>query len=262
MSAFWIGVLGYPLLHSLSQKIHEENIKRYNLPWKFRVLEWDSHSFENNILETKKDPLCIGFSVTMPYKEKIISYLDECDNFSQEVSSVNCVKNNKGKWFGWNTDAPGFLYHFQKWNPPPPKNVHVVFLGVGSSARALSFILANFGYKQFTFINRSCDKAEQWINRFQKLYPEISVFFKEWGSGLPYYQDVFILNATPLGIKSESFDWLEIPKIQAPAWIFDITYNPAETLLIRKSRSRCFYTMNGWPLFQKQAELAFDIWRS
>lgn len=258
----WIGVLGYPLTHSLSKQIHEENIKNSHLDWKFRILEWESSTFEKNILELKKDPSCVGFSVTMPFKEKIIPYLDECDDFAKIISSVNCVKNEKGRWLGLNTDAPGFLFHFKQWNPVPPKNITVLFLGAGATARTLSFSLAQLGYSNFMFMNRDREKANQWASclssRAEREGSRVSVL--KWQSTDFPKENIFILNTTPLGIKSESFDWLEIPKLKPPVWLFDVTYNPPETLLIRQCRSRCFYTMNGWPMFQKQAELAFKYW--
>ena len=61
-------------------------------------------------------------------------------------------------------------------------------------------------------------------------------------------------------MKGEALDWLDVLGLKNPIWLFDVTYNPAETLLIRQCKSRCFYTMNGWPMFQEQARLAFKIW--
>src|SRR3989338_2385158 len=160
MNNKWIGVLGYPLTQSLSKQIHEENIRKQGLGWEFRVLEWEPKDFEKNIQELKKDQSCAGFSVTMPYKEKIISYLDECEEFAREVSSVNCVKNKNGKWEGTNTDAPAFLHHFKQWNPIPPKTVTVIVLGTGATGRNLSFALSKEGYKNFIFINRTFETAK------------------------------------------------------------------------------------------------------
>ena len=264
MSNKWIGVMGYPLKQSLSKQIQEENIKSHHLPWKFKVLEWEPQEFEKNIRELKKDSSCVGFSVTMPYKEKIISYLDDSEDFATKVSSVNCVKNIDGKWTGYNTDAPGFLECFKHWNPEPPKNVQIVMLGAGATARTLSYALAMQGFKHFTLINRTLERAKVWGEKLRSYFPDIKV-----DDNLEM-TNVFILNTTPLGKKidgdeavsrNENLDIFEISKLKNPAWIFDVTYNPAETLLIRQCRSRCFYTMNGWPMFMEQANLAFKIWK-
>ncbi len=256
----WIGVLGWPLKQSLSKQIHEENIRAQSLDWEFRVLEWEPKEFERNIQKLKQDQRCVGFSVTMPFKEKIMSHLDECEKFSQTVSSVNCVKNNNGKWLGMNTDAPGFLRHLNQWNPVPSKTVTIVVLGVGATGRSLSFALAQAGYQNFIFMNRTMEKARHWCEKFRKTFSTIQAEVCEWGD-LSISQEIlrlspqddsrmtnlFILNTTPLGMKGEALEWLDIPGLQNPIWLFDVTYNPPETLLIRQCKSRCFYTMNGWP---------------
>src|SRR3989338_5700163 len=181
MDTQWIGVLGYPLKQSLSKKIHEENIRVHYLPWKFRVLEWAPQEFEKNIGELKQDKACIGFSVTMPYKEEIISYLDECKEFALKVSSVNCVKNKNGKWVGANTDAPGFLTPLSFWNPCPPKTVKIVVLGVGATGRTLSFALAREGYQNFIFMNRTVERAQEWCGKFRKTFRNVEAHVGEWG---------------------------------------------------------------------------------
>ncbi|MBI3018607.1 MAG: hypothetical protein HYY61_01765 [Deltaproteobacteria bacterium] len=284
MNHKWIGVVGWPLKHSLSKQYHEENIRKQGLGWEFRVLEWAPQNFERNILELKQDRTCIGFSVTMPFKEKIISYLDECEEFAQNVSSVNCVRNVGGKWHGTNTDAPGFLTHLNQWNPVPSKTVTIVVIGTGATGRCLSFALAQTGYQNFVLINRTFEKAQEWSEKLGCYFPDIGVEIGKWGDlsvskeilrrgACPLRKqgasqddirmtNIFILNTTSLGMKGEELEWLDIAHLQNPVWLFDATYNPSETLLIRQCKSRCFYTMNGWPLFEAQARLAFKIWKS
>src|SRR3989338_2122483 len=216
MNNKWIGVLGYPLKHSLSKRMHEDNIRKQGLSWEFRVLKWKPKDFEKNIQELKQDQSCVGFSVTMPYKEKIILHLDECEKFAQSVSSVNCVKNKDGKWVGTNTDAPGFLAHLNQWNPVPPKTVTIVILGVGATGRTLSFALAEGGYKKFVLINRTPEKAKEWGEKLGHYFSEIQVEIGEWGD--PRFRgddnigmtNIFILNTTPLGMKGEALEWLDI----------------------------------------------------
>src|SRR3989338_1095282 len=264
-----IGVVGYPLKQSLSKQIHEENIRKQGLSWEFKALEWELKDFEKNIQELKQDQRCLGFSVTMPYKEKIMSHLDECEEFAQRVSSVNCVKNKNGKWVGSNTDAPGFLAHLTQWNPVPPKTVKIIVVGTGATGRTLSFALAEAGYKNFVLINRTFEKAQEWGGELRRYFTDIKVEILEWGDPSAFglgMTDIFILNTTPLGMplgmKGEVLEWVDVSNLQNPVWLFDVTYNPPETLLIRKCKSRCFYTMNGWPMFQEQACLAFQIWAS
>lgn len=265
MKDAWMGVVGYPLTHSLSQKFHEENLKRKNLPYSFKVLEWPENDFEQKVRDLKGNANLIGFSVTMPYKAKIISYLDECEEFAQKVQSVNCVKVKDGKWMGYNTDAPGFLHHLKLWNPAPPRDVTIVVMGIGATGRTLSYALAESGFKNFVLMNRSLLFAQKWAIELKKYFSNMQVQVENWGDPSAFglgMTDVFILNATPIGMKGEAFQWLNLSTLQNPVWLFDVTYNPPETLLVRQCKSKCFYTMNGLPMFQKQAELAFQLWTS
>ncbi|OGQ59993.1 MAG: hypothetical protein A3G92_02385 [Deltaproteobacteria bacterium RIFCSPLOWO2_12_FULL_38_8] len=273
MTSKWIGILGFPLTHSLSKQIHIEKLQKANLNYEFRILEWSSVDVDRHLQELKKDPTCVGFSVTMPYKEKIISYLDHCDEFAKKVSAVNCVKNVGGQWWGYNTDAPGFMKHFKLWNPLPPKEVHVVVIGAGATARTLSYALAQEGYRNFTFINRTEEKAKAWAQKIKTFFSNIQTKVLKWGDPSPCelrMTNVFLMNTTPFSPVILS----AAKNLISPAWIFDVAYNPPSLSFPRKResmdprlrgddsqcRERCFYTMNGWLMFEAQADLAFKIW--
>ncbi len=244
--------MGFPLTWSLSKAFHEENLRRKNLNWEFRVLEWDETTFASEIHVLKKDPTCVGFSVTMPYKQKIFSYIDRCDEFSKVTGVVNCVSVRDGRWFGFNTDGLGFMEGFRQWNPLPPKDVKIIFLGCGATARSLSWALFLEGYRNFLFVNRDLGKAKVWLN----VIPSSSVIPRAELKG----SHLFILNTLPLEATTSLLSWIQFEKLSSPTWIFDVLYNPSETELIRQARSQCFYTMNGRPMFEAQGQLAFDIW--
>lgn len=233
----WVGVLGYPLTQSLSKSFHEKKLKEQRLDVDFRLLEWEPHSFESRVIALKQDPLCIGFSVTRPFKELITPYIEEFDSLSEKTGVVNAVKNKNGKWFGFNTDGPGFLESLQNWQSMPPKPVTVVFLGAGATAKTLSSMLAEAGYHKFVFISRRDEKS--------KVFPK---------------NNLFILNTTPLSTEDKFFKNLNIEELTHPIWFFDVIYNPSPTWLFSQFHERSFYAMNGRVMFEAQAKRSFETW--
>ena len=252
----WIGILGYPLTKSLSPAYHQEKLKNAGLKVDFRVLE----------IVPEKDPDCLGFSVTMPYKERILFFCDAVDDFAAKVRAVNCVVCKEGRWRGMNTDALAFWEVLQTWSPVPSKNVKVVFLGCGATTRSLSMMLAQKGYRSFVFKNRSLDKAQLWAEQLKDVFCDVSICvepLEQKFSG----EKVFVLNTTPLGAYEDAPNWEKILDLKPPAWIFDVNYqepcHPREGGdLIKQCRTRCFYTMGGLPMFMRQADLAFQNWFS
>src|SRR5690625_2821476 len=103
-----LGLIGYPIQHSLSPWIHEQFLQRSNLKGSYQLFEIQpEQSFEQQINQLKSNKTLTGFNVTVPYKEKILSYLDEIDGTAQTVGAVNTVLNKDGKWIGYNTDGIG-----------------------------------------------------------------------------------------------------------------------------------------------------------
>ena len=255
----WIGILGYPLAHSYSKTYHEGRLREAGLDWEFRTMAWSSQSYKSEIKFLKKDPFCKGFSVTMPYKQTIVSHLDVSDEVVSRIGVVNCVKSRDGRWLGLNTDAVGFLKSFKHWQVIPPKKTAVIFLGTGATARTLSYTLAGEGYRHFIFMNRTMERANQWAEQFKQLFYDADIAVVPWGTALPK-QSLFLLNTTPLGMGEEPMEWLDIDGMKRPSWVFDVIYNPKTTPLLKHSQRRCFFTMNGRSMFEAQADLSFACW--
>ncbi len=260
----WIGVLGYPLTHSLSKSFHEKILKEKQIDCEFRVMEWAPATFKEKIVSLKQDDSCIGFSITMPYKETIRFYCDELDTLSPPLSKktgvVNALKNVDGKWFGFNTDGPGFLESLRKWQPAPPKSATVVFLGCGATAKTLSFVLAEQGYRDFVFINRTVEKAIAWGGKLKTYFND--VILRSAGGVLLPKTNLFIINTTPISTERELWKDLNIKKLSSPIWFFDVLYNPSPTWLFNEFKKRDFCTMNGLSMFESQARLSFKNWIS
>ena len=102
-----VGILGYPLGHTLSPVIHEAGYKELKLDIKFNIWEVEPEKLENKVLELRKDNI-LGSCVTLPHKKSVISFIDELDESAEEMDAVNWIVNNNGRLVGYNTDWIGF----------------------------------------------------------------------------------------------------------------------------------------------------------
>jgi len=258
----WIGVIGYPLSQSLSKKIHTKWIEERGLNFQFKEIECEPQKFDETILVLKKDPKCVGFSVTMPYKEKIVPYLDILEGHASEIGVVNVVKRESGKWVGINTDGDGFLDVFSKWSPMPSmRNTTVVILGAGASTKTLSSVLLSTGYVKFIIVSRTSKKKGAFKERILTDYPGRELEWLTWSEiyKLPK-KDVLIINTTPSAVSWFLNEALKPIKFEAPIWYCDLNYHESAQMLIKHFKSQCFFTMNGRPLLEAQGKRAFNRW--
>ncbi|MES2620536.1 MAG: shikimate dehydrogenase [Bacteroidota bacterium] len=238
------GLIGFPLTHSFSKKYFEEKFQReaisncsYDLFPLVSIEEYPSL--------VKSNPDLIGLNVTIPYKELVIAFLDELSKEAREIGAVNCIKRNNGKLEGWNTDCYGFEVSMQKLLITIPDKTFV--LGTGGSSKAVQFVLRKLN---FPFVKVSREKKDDCI-----AYHEIA---KEMGA-----KNLFI-NTTPCGMFPEIDTAPEIPYelLSENDSLFDLVYNPSETLFLKRGKEKGCGVKNGLEMLQLQAEKSWEIWNS
>ena len=197
----------------------------------------------------KEHPGLCGFNVTIPYKEAIIPYLYKLDSLADAVGAVNTVKVlNDGRLIGFNTDVAGFvatLYDvFGGDRTKLPKAA--LILGTGGAALAVQFALREMDV-HYTVVSRSIIKGDF---RYEELTPEI------------IQSHPLIINATPVGMAPNINEAPAIPyeAITSHHILFDLIYNPEETLFLRYGRERGVTTINGMKMLHTQADAAWEIW--
>lgn len=232
----WIGILGFPLTHSRSREVHLQNIKNAALDYEFRVMEWDVETFDRNIGALKQDPLCVGFSITMPYKQKVVPFADHLDSLASATGVVNCIKNAEGVWYGYNTDGPGFLTAFDEWNPKPPPDTPVIVLGTGATACTISYMLAQVGFKHFIIAARAPEKANYICNKIKNSFSEVNIRCQSLSE---LSSASFVVNTIPLQTTEVSI---------TAHWYFDVNYHASSS------------QKTGLSMFLHQADMAFGIW--
>ena len=238
------GLIGFPLTHSFSKKYFEEKFQHeeisdcsYDL---FPLVSIEEFPF---LLDS--NPELIGLNVTIPYKELVIAFLDELTQEAREIGAVNCIKRDNEKWEGWNTDCYGFEASMQKLLTTIPDKTFV--LGTGGSSKAVQFVLKKLN---LPFVKVSREKKADCIS-----YREIASAMEE--------KNLFI-NTTPLGMFPEVNVAPEIPYelLSENDFLFDLIYNPSETLFLKKGKEKGCRIKNGSEMLQLQAEKSWEIWNS
>jgi len=246
-------VIGDPVLHSLSPKIHGAMLTELglNVPYTARVVkkgglsEYLAWAGENGVA---------GFNATMPHKEDLIPLLDGLTPDAERMGAVNTVFRRDGKWYGANTDGEGCLAALKGADMWPAGRV--VVLGAGGAAKAMALKLADSGAERVWVCNRTFAKAEALCVR-SNMTP--AGFEEETLERLCAEADL-VLNGTNLGMEGQrQFETLAfLDALPAHAGVFDAIYHPAETELLVRAKARGLRTCNGLPMLVHQAIFALE----
>ena len=242
------GLVGYPLKHSFS-------IGYFNEKFSSEKIEAEYINFEipdiNNFPEIiQANPNLHGLNVTIPYKEKVIPYLDELDKQTAAIGAVNVIKiiRNKGgkpKLIGYNSDIIGFTQSIQ----PLLQSHHkkALILGTGGASKAVFHGLKNLGIEA-KFVSRT---ARFGMLTYEELNAEI---IKEY---------TVIVNCTPVGMYPKVDACPDIPyeAITSEHLLYDLLYNPNITLFMKKGETKGAVTKNGLEMLLLQAFAAWEIWQ-
>lgn len=239
------GLIGFPLSHSFSEnyfatKFEKEGIINH---------QYDLFSLESidkiiDILGTIEN--LKGLNVTIPYKEKVISYLHDISKVAAEIGAVNTIKIIDGKLYGFNTDVYGFevsLLKFLNRN-----SVNALVLGTGGASKAIQFVLRKnkISYK---VVSRSQSKGNL---IYENLNAEV------------IDNHHLIINTTPLGTfpQNESCPQVPYELLTSKHYLYDLVYNPEKSLFLRRGEERGTRIKNGLEMLELQAEKSWEIWKN
>ncbi len=243
------GLIGYPLTHSFSKKYFSEKFEKENLHTSvYQNFEIDSIARFKDIIAT--NPQLNGLNVTIPYKEKVIDYLDELDPEAKEIGAVNTIKftENVGllKTSGFNTDIFGFE---ESINPLlQPEHKKALILGTGGASKAIEYVLKK---KNINFLHVSRNNANgKSVISYNDLTPDV----------LNEY--TIIINTTPLGMYPDIHSCPELPweYVGQKHLLYDLVYNPDLTKFMSMGLEQGAQVKNGLEMLHLQAEKAWEIW--
>ncbi len=241
------GLIGHPLSHSFSRKYFTDKFEREGLNAEYRNFPIESMDELETII--RNEPDLVGLNVTIPHKTSIIPYLDELTDCARSIQSVNTVTINRvGKsWTlkGSNTDVIGFKESIAS---------HIgghdmaLILGTGGAAKAAYHVLSDLGL-ECTCVSRFPDEGDM-------VYDDLTTE--------DIWEHSIIVNCTPLGMFPKLDAAPEIPyeSITPEHVLFDMIYNPAETVFLSHGRKRGATCINGLQMLERQAEESWNIWNT
>ena len=242
-------VIGNPIQHSLSPTLHNHWLKRKKINAiydKKKISEKDI----NSIISDIKNEKISGINVTVPFKKKVIPFMDKLSPEANESQSVNTIYFQDGNLIGHNTDISGFELgiKYSKYNV---KNKTVFILGAGGVVPSIILALKKMGAAKIILSNRTKSKAEDLKNNFKELK------IIDWGE-TPNFD--MIINATSIGLKNEDGIKLDYSLIEPNKFFYDVIYNPRETIFLKRAKLYGNRAENGKMMFIYQAHQAFTIW--
>ena len=246
-----LGLIGHPLGHSLSSKIHTAALKACGLEGEYSLFPIAPEDMQGlkDLLTRVRGGEIHGLNVTIPHKQNVIPLLDELTPTAQAIGAVNTISMRNGKLVGDNTDAPGFMADLGGLKTSEVSKALV--LGAGGSARAVVYALVYAGW-DVTLSARRPEQAQALASNYH--LPITNLI------NPPTFN--LLVNATPLGMTpnvnaSPWPDHLPFPKDAA---VYDLVYNPRETKLVRDARAQGLPARTGLGMLIEQAALAFEIW--
>ena len=246
------GLIGYPLSHSFSQKFFTEKFLQENIVNESFGALW------------KENPNLEGLNVTIPYKKEVIPFLQHSSAVVQEIHACNCIRKFNNELYGYNTDVIGFeksLLPFLQ-----PHHTHALILGTGGAAAAVRWVLQKLNI-QFQLVSRKGNAIE--ANTLEENTLEKNTEMK---ASLSYDQlpasvietHTLIINTSPLGMYPNVNEAPPIAYegITAQHHLYDLVYNPTETLFMQKGLEKGATVQNGLAMLHIQAEESWAIWNA
>ena len=244
-------VIGNPIEHSLSPKLHNHWIKENNIDAVYDKMQLNETDIERIISEVKNGKIN-GINVTVPYKKSVILFLDLLTPLANEAQSVNTIFKRDNKVVGDNTDIGGFEESLKYINYNV-RNKKVFVLGAGGVAPSIIVALKRLGAAKIILSNRTKEKAES----IKKIFSDLEII--DWGETPDFNM---IINATSLGLKNDDEIKLNYADIGSNKLFYDVIYNPSKTKFLSKAKQFGNQIENGKMMFIYQAQLTFKIWHN
>ena len=239
------GLIGYPLGHSFSKKFFTEKFEKEEIDAFYNLFELDDVL---KFTQLTKDIELSGLNVTIPYKEKIIPFLNDLDDTAAKIGAVNVIKfireNGTLVLRGFNSDAIGFENSLKPYLKPHHNSA--LILGTGGASKAIDYVLKKLGIVT-TFVSRTAQPGRITYNELQQTIMA---------------ENTIIVNASPVGTFPHVDECPDMPYnyLTDRHLLFDVVYNPSETLFLKKGREMGAVGLNGEAMLTGQAIAAWEIW--
>ncbi|WP_044260396.1 shikimate dehydrogenase [Richelia intracellularis] len=258
-----LGVIGYPVKHSMSPVIHNAAIANLGLDYVYLPFPIAPDSLEL-ALEGLLAIGVAGFSVTIPHKEAILPLLSEISTIAQTVGAVNTVVRKDNKWLGTNTDVHGFISPLMKYDREWSKEIAVV-LGNGGAARSVIVGLTELGVTQIHVLGQHPDKLRIFKRSWENSPLQVNIQVHEW-QFLPRLisQASLLVNTTPVGmypkVNESPVSIKEMTNLRSGVITYDLIYNPNPTQLLSQAIGMGGIPISGAEMLVQQGVVALKMW--
>ncbi|MBE7557063.1 MAG: shikimate dehydrogenase [Anaerolineales bacterium] len=258
-----VGLIGWPVAHSLSPSMHNAAFAELGLDWAYVPLPVRP----DDVAQALKGLAALSFvgaNVTVPHKQAVMRYMDELSDSARITGAVNTIHYQNGKFSGYNTDAIGFLNSLKEANCDP-QGMRVAVLGAGGAARAVVFALARAGADSITVLNRTAERGAFLVGDLAAAFPNSSLTFEaltpESLAVLDSTVDL-VINSTSVGMYPhvEASPWPADVSMPANIIFCDLVYNPLETVFLARARAAGAKTIDGLGMLVHQGAYAFEKW--
>lgn len=270
---FHLGLVGWPLAHSYSPRLHQAALQACGLEGEYRLYPVSplpaGQAALAQLLNRLAQGELEGLNVTIPHKQSVLPLVDVLTSTAQATGAVNTLARSGEKLVGDNTDAAGFWADLQNQSTRlcptgtlSPGNALV--LGAGGAARAVVYALAEHGWQVYLTTRRP-DQAQRLADDFAHFMPapiSLAQPLTEAAAHLAGLHIDLLVNATPLGMHPHEgvSPWSEALLLPRDCWVYDLVYNPVETRLLHQARQQGVRAANGLGMLVNQAALAFLTW--
>ncbi len=256
MKKLKFAIIGNPISHSLSPIMHNYWFFKYKINAEYELLKVDDNEIKS-VMDKIKNKELEGVNVTLPYKKKVIPFLNRTINDAKETHSVNTIMLDADhSLIGENTDVFGFQAAYLKSIPnQEKKNKRALILGAGGVAPSIILALLKSNISYISIANRTYEKSLFLKNNFKSIKV---LKWEECSKELNKFD--IIINATSLGLKkNDEFD-IDFKNFKKEMIYIDTIYNPAKTKLIRYFKSKKIRALNGLNMFIYQGQKSFYLW--
>ena len=269
-----IGLIGYPLKHSLSPYFQQAALDYYQLGIRYENWETSPENLESAVAKLK-EAQNLGANVTVPYKEAVLPLLDEIDHTASLIGAVNTISKKDNRLLGFNTDARGFIEALYKEGHFEPEGKQVVILGAGGAARAVSFALVRKKISSLIIINRTSERAKALADSLKSYIRDsslrsegsetkvIALLWQSLSSQETFEHCELVVNCTTIGMRysfQEGQSPLSIEVIPKGILVYDLVYNPWPTPLLQLARKAGANILGGLAMLVYQGAASFELW--
>ena len=253
-----LGVIGYPLSHTLSPIFQQAALDYHAIPATYSAWPTPPERLDDAV-ESFRGTEYLGFNITIPHKQRLLKLVDEVDDMARDIGAVNTVVNREGMLTGYNTDAYGFVKSLKEKAGFEPKGKAVLLLGAGGAARAAAYALAAEGIEALTIANRTVARAEDLAEEVSGRVSTVNACPLE----NPTQDFDLVVNSTSLGMSSADGAGrspLEASSIRQESLVFDMVYTPALTPLLQCAQKAGAQVLGGLWMLIYQGAASFELW--